>query len=51
MDLEEQRQLSMLLCEKRHVKAVFNIIIYQQDRVHMITRGRSQASEVRMPEG
>lgn len=46
MDLGEQREMIILLCEKGHVQAVFSIIIYQQGRVLMITRKRPQASEV-----
>lgn len=48
MNVREQGEMIILLCEKGHVQAVFNIIVYQQERVLMIMRKRPRASEVRI---
>lgn len=48
VNLREQGEMIILLCEKGHVQAVFNIIVYQQERVLMIMRKRPRASEVRI---
>lgn len=34
MDLREQREMMILLCEQGHVQAVFSIIVYQQESAH-----------------
>lgn len=47
MDLGEQREIIILLCEKGHVLGVYSIIVYQQERMLMIMRKRPRASEVR----
>lgn len=47
MDFGEQREMMILVCDQRHVEAVFSIIVYQQERVLMIMRKRPWASEVR----
>lgn len=47
MDLEEHREMMILLCEQGHVQTVFSIIVYQQERVLMIMRKGPWASKVR----
>lgn len=34
VDLREQREMMILLCEQGHVQAVFSIIVYQQESAH-----------------
>lgn len=47
MDLGEQREMMILLCEQGQVQTVFSLIVYQKKRVLMIMRKRPWASEVR----
>lgn len=47
MNLGEQREMMILLCDQRHVQAVFSIVVYQQESVLRIMRKRPRASEVK----
>ena len=40
VDLGEQREKTIPLCDQIHVQAVFCVIVYQQERVLMIMRQR-----------
>lgn len=46
LDSEELREMITLSCEKGHVRILFSIIVYYQERVSMIMRERLWASQV-----
>lgn len=47
VDFGGQRGMTILVCDQRHVEAVFSVTVYQQERVLTVMRRRPWASEVR----